>query len=100
MPHRVLRLDAPLRIPHKAFRDEINKKLVVTSQDLSKYFRARTASTALGVDNRPRSTCGIYNIAMQFIRNRKLFVQIPYQKIAASENFDSQILCPVHPKPP
>ena len=59
MPHRILRLDATLGVPHKTLSDEVNEKFIVAAENLGEGFSSRSSPASLRVYHRPRGTGGV-----------------------------------------
>lgn len=59
MPHRILRLDATLGVPHKTLGDEVNEKFIVAAENLGEGFSSWSSPASLRVHHRSRGTGGV-----------------------------------------
>lgn len=57
-----LRLQATFRIPHEAFRDEVDKEVIVAAENLLQSLGARTSPAALRINDWSGSACLVYTI--------------------------------------
>jgi len=59
MPHCILGLDTTLGVPHETFRDEVDKKFIVTAENLGEVLRSWSSPASLRVDHGTRGTGGV-----------------------------------------